>query len=142
MLLIAGVVAVIMAITVLGYAKSGRTQVSRSGSPAADGVNVALEVIEIEPELREVTALATIYPTGSYLDDEHGSFATDLQVSSRVLKDAEVFEIDEGEPVGGSYEITIPVTGNAQDIPARSLRLLLLRCAGTRRDDAGAGAVG
>jgi len=116
-LLIAGVVAVIMAITVLGYAKSGQTQVSRSGSPAADGVNVALEVIEIEPELREVTALATIYPTGSYLDDEHGSFATDLQVSSRVLKDAEVFEIDEGEPVGGSYEITIPVTGNAQIYP-------------------------
>ena len=106
-----------MAITVLGYAKSGQTQVSRSGSPTADGVNVALEVIAIEPELREVTALATIYPTGSYLDGEHGSFATDLQVSSRVLKDAEVFEIDEGEPVGGSYEITIPVTGNSQIYP-------------------------
>ena len=43
-----------MAITVLGYAKSGQTHVSRSGSPAADGVNVALEVIEIEPELRLV----------------------------------------------------------------------------------------
>lgn len=38
-----------MALTVLGYAKSGQTHVSRSGSPAADGVNVALEVIAIEP---------------------------------------------------------------------------------------------
>lgn len=48
-LLIAGVVAIVMALTVLGYAKSGQTHVSRSGSPAADGVNVALEVIAIEP---------------------------------------------------------------------------------------------
>lgn len=105
-----------MAITALGYAKSGRTQVSRSGSPTADGVNVALEVISIEPELRRVTALATLYPTGRYLD-EQGNFATDLVVSSRVIKDADVFEIDEGEPVGGSYEITIPVEGNAKTYP-------------------------
>ena len=107
----------VLAITVLGYAKSGRTEVSRSGSPVADGVNVALEVISIEPELRQVTALATLYPTGRYRDDENGNFAKNLQVSSRVLKDADDFEIEEGDPVGGSYEITIPVEGNAQTYP-------------------------
>lgn len=115
--LIAVLVAAVMALTGLGYANSGQTRVIDQSAPVTDGVNVSVDLVSIAPEQHSVTALATIFPAGSYRDNEHDSFARNLRVTSRVLKESAVFDIQEGQPVGGSYEITIPVEGNAQRYP-------------------------
>jgi hypothetical protein len=116
-LLIVGLVATVMVLIVIGYAQTGRSKVVQRTPPVADGVNVSLDLESIEPDSHTVTALVTLFPVGSYRNGSDDTFARNLRVRSRVLKESAVFEIDAGEPVGGSYEITIPIEGDPQRYP-------------------------
>jgi hypothetical protein len=118
LLLPAGLVAVVvLALLPLGFGRTGGTTVIERDPPVADGVNVSIDLESIEPAAHAVTALVTLFPTGSYRDGENDTFAKNLRVRSRVLKESTVFEIEAGEPVGGSYEITIPVDGDPERYP-------------------------
>ncbi len=110
-------VALLFAATVIGYTKSGKTHVEERSAPVTEGVNVAVDLVSLDPEKQLATVRLTLFPQGSYLDKEEDEFAVALRVTSRTQKESGTLDIDKGQPVGGSYEFDIPVHGNPQSYP-------------------------
>lgn len=102
---------------VIGYAKSGKPHIEERTAPVADGVNVALDPVSIDPEKHLLTVRATLFPEGSYLDAAENEFAVPIRVTSRTLKESASYDIDAGQTVGGSYEFDIPVQGDPENYP-------------------------
>ena len=101
----------------IGYARSGKTHVEERSAPVTEGVNVAVDLVSIDPEKRLATIRFTLFPEGSYLNKEDGEFAVPLRVTSRTQKESSTFDIDAGQPVGGSFEFDIPVQGDPESYP-------------------------
>lgn len=116
-LLIAALVAVVMTLTGVAYSRSGRTHVDYRDPAVADGVNVAIDLVAVATERHTASALVTLFPAGSYRDARTDTFAKTVRVTSRVLRESSVFQVESGQPVGSSYEITIPLQGNPDRYP-------------------------
>lgn len=107
----------LFAAAVLGYAKSGKTHVEERSAPVTEGVNVAVDLVAIDPEKKLATIRLTLFPAGSYLNKEDDEFAVALRVTSRTQKESSSFDIDAGQPGGGSFEFDIPVQGDPESYP-------------------------
>lgn len=104
-------------LTLFGYANSGQTRVLERSAPVAEGVNVALDLVSIDPERHVMTLRATLFPEGRYLDGEDNTFAVPLRVTSLAPRDSVIYDIDAGQAVGGSLDFDVPVVGSPQSYP-------------------------
>ena len=111
------VMAALFIISAVGYANSGRTHIDERTAPVTEGVNVAFDLVSIDPVAGLVTVRATLFPQGSYLDAGRNEFAVPLRVTSRTLKESVTYDIEAGQTVGGSYQFDIPVEGDAENYP-------------------------
>jgi len=103
--------------TLFGYANSGQTRVLERSPRVAQGVNVAIDLVSIDPDQHVITLRATLFPEGRYLDTEDNTFAVPLRVTSLAPKDSVIYNIDVGQAVGGSLDFDLPVVGKPQNYP-------------------------
>lgn len=116
-LILALVMSTVFIVAMLGYANSGRSKVLEKSPAVTDGINVAADVVAIDPQKQTMTLSLTFYPVGKYRDPDDDTFAVPVRVTSRTQKQGWTYDFQAGDPSGNNFEIDLKLEGNAEDYP-------------------------
>ena len=116
--LVVTVVGILAVASAFLYAASGQSHVHQKPEPVADGVNVILDLVSINPSQHELTMRIELVPRGSYRNEDDDTFAFPLRLTTKsVVEGSIVTDIPADQAIGNDYKLIFPIDGDPQKYP-------------------------